>query len=56
MYNPRDISLRDLQVHKKEFEEIVKFTLRVRAGVHLHHAIYSSTENATDKKLIKIIT
>ena len=30
--------------------------LRVRAGVHLHHAIYSSTENATDKKLIKIIT
>ena len=26
------------------------------AGVHLHHAIYSSTEKVWDKKLIKIIT
>ena len=32
------------------------FILRVGTGVHLHHAIYSSTENATDNKLIKIIT
>ena len=30
--------------------------LMVGAGVHLHHAIYSSAENATNKKLIKIIT
>ena len=29
--------------------------LRAGAGVHLHHAIYSSTENATNKKLIEII-
>ena len=29
--------------------------LRVGAGVHLRHAIYSSTENATNKKLIEII-
>ena len=33
-----------------------KLFLKVGAGVHLHYAIYSSTENATDKKLIKIIT
>ena len=30
-------------------------SLRVGAGVHLHHAMYSSTENATNKKLIEII-
>ena len=30
--------------------------LKGSAGVHLHHAIYSSTENVTDNKLIKIIT
>ena len=29
--------------------------LRVGAEVHLRHAIYSSTENATDKKIIEII-
>ena len=29
--------------------------LRAGAGVHLRHTIYSSTENATNKKLIEII-
>ena len=30
--------------------------LRAGGGVHLHHAIYSSTEKVWDTKLIKIIT
>ena len=27
--------------------------LRAGAGVHIHHAIYSSTENATTKKIMR---
>ena len=45
----------EMHINLGKYRNLASY-LRVGAGVHLHHAIYSSTENATDKKLIKIIT